>query len=180
MFRLFVALYPPIEVRRSLLKLLAETLPDAANLGRIQPADQLHMTLQFIGDTGERELQAVAESVERSGAGIEPFELIPTRLITLPERGPARNIAIQTDAPGSLIEIHSRLAKRLARSARARASDRFLPHITLLRYSGTGVPRRVECDVRAPAFTVSTIHLVRSILKPAGADHVSLLEVPLG
>lgn len=167
--RLFVALYPPTALAETML---ART--SALNLPahRATPAEQVHMTLQFIGDANRAAVGAAAESVERSAAGIGQFTLTPARLLALPQRGPARLIAAATDAPAPLRELQRRLAHRLARSARKNAGDRFLPHFTLLRFSGTGA-RHLEFDDRlevAP-FQIDRIFLMHSTLKPQGTQH---------
>lgn len=175
--RLFVAIDPPEQVRRAMLGLLAGLSIDPRH--RLTPLDQVHLTVQFIGDTDERELQDVAESVKRAAAGIGVFSLSPRRLISLPERGPVRLVALETDAPAALLELHRRLAHRLAHSPRAKAGDRFLPHLTLCRFGGEVRAGRVEEPVSLPPFNIASIRLMKSILRPQGAEHVCLEEVAL-
>lgn len=174
--RLFVAVYPPVEVAEALLGLVRaqRDLPKY----RLVPVGQVHLTLQFIGDTEVRELEEVIESVRRSAAGLEGFELAPERLITLPERGPARLIAAQTSAPAALLELQRRLAHRLAKNPRERAGDRFRPHLTLCRFA---TPAQVQLDeaVGVPGFGVERVRLMKSVLKPSGAEHVEVVGVEL-
>src|SRR5688572_27304408 len=129
--RLFVGIYPPREVAEAMLNAMAELKLPAH---RPTLCEQVHLTLQFIGDTPARELDATIESVERGAAGLSAFELSAERLIQLPERGPARLVAAQTDAPPTLVELHRRLAMRLARNVRDRNEERFRPHLTLCRF----------------------------------------------
>src|SRR5262249_14602230 len=140
---------------------------------------QVHMTLQFIGDTGDRELPEVIESVRRSAAGLPPFLLTPERLVTFPDRGPPRLIALETDAPPPLLEAQRRLAQRLARSPRARGGDRFRPHLTLCRFTGSAHPKPLDAPVRLEPFTIDRVVLTRSILKATGAEHAPLETVSL-
>jgi 2'-5' RNA ligase len=172
--RLFVAAYPPLALARDwLARLPALNLP----AHRPTPPEQVHLTLQFIGDTEASDLPRVLESIERSASGIAPFTLTPLRLISLPQRAAARLIAIETDAPAPLMELHRRLAQRLARRARRNpdAPDRFTPHLTLCRFAppAPGVARSIELDAYASnhAFPVESIHLIASELKPTGAEH---------
>ncbi len=140
------------------------------------PRDQIHLTLQFIGQRDDRELRAIVTSMERSAAGLGRIDLTPIRLIGLPERG-SRVAAIETDAPPELVELHRRLAHRLARSTRRNASDRFLPHITLARLKS---PQTIDpVEVELPPFAIREIALVRSVLKPDGAEHTLAATVPL-
>ena len=109
--RLFVAIYPPPELSQQLIETVKQMdLP----AHRLTPEAQVHMTVQFIGDTPARELDATVESVMRAASGLTAFDLTPMELIALPERGPARLIAAQTDSPPQLMELQRRLASRLA------------------------------------------------------------------
>jgi 2'-5' RNA ligase len=170
--RLFVAVYPPAETVSALLAAL-----DALGLGasgRVRDA-QVHMTLQFIGDTPERDLPEIQESMERAAAGIPEFELRPIRLMTLPQGPRPRLIAAETDSPPPLQEARRRLAQRLARNLRER--DRFHPHLTLHRFKSPSPP--VEVVLTLAPFRVSHILLMRSILRPAGAEHAEICRAAL-
>jgi len=173
--RLFVAVYPPAEAAAAALKLLEGVVPLEPH--RTTPVNQVHMTLQFVGETAERELPEVQESVRRSAAGVPCFDLRPTRLVTMPDRGDPRLIAMQTDAPGPLLEVQQRLVKRLAR--KPGSGSRFVPHITLLRFDNTSRAARVDAPVCLPEFVVTAIVLVRSVLRPTGAEHIPVETVSL-
>src|SRR5689334_14963030 len=95
--RLFVAAYPPSSVVEQLLGLVA----DVPGL-RVTAPEQLHLTLQFIGDTLPRELEDVTESVRRAAAGLGTAAVSVQRLITLPERGRPRLIAAEFSAHPTL------------------------------------------------------------------------------
>src|SRR5690606_16844422 len=139
------------------------------------------LTLQFIGTTSPRELPAVTESVERAASGLAAFDLTPRGLITLPERGPARLVAMETDAPATLLELQRRLARRLARNVRKNAGDRFRPHLTLARFPGGGQVPRINDSAGAAAiepFAVRDVFLMKSLLLPAGARHVEVARTP--
>lgn len=183
--RLFVALYPPPSIAADLLALLpALNLPPH----RAVPAEQVHLTLLFIGDTDPRDLRAVTESVDRSAAGLEPFHLTPTRLFTIPDRpptAPPRLLAAETDAPPALLELQRRLSTRLARAKRPGKPDKFLPHLTLCRFP-EATPRPAAVNWCAPIpgeatmFHVEHATLVASELTPSGAHHRPVHTAPLG
>lgn len=175
--RLFVAVYPPLDVARAMLRLMEET-----DLGehRVTPEAQVHLTLQFVGDTAGGRVEEVVETVTRAAGGIEGFVLQPVRLITLPERGDARLLAVETDAPPPLLELQRRLASRLARKTRREKGDRFLPHLTLCRFR-EGVQReRVVREVAMEAFAVREALVMRSVLHAGGSDHAEIGRVSLG
>lgn len=177
MLRLFAGVYPDAPWAGEALRLLELVrLPPRA---RPTPAQTLHLTLQFIGDTADKDLPSVIESVERCAAGIGAFELTPSRLIALPARGDARLIALELDAPPNLTEIHRRLVSRLARRPRADHGERFLPHMTLCRFEPTGPPEGLPRAVDMAGFRVAELVVMRSILHPSGASHSPLRRVPL-
>lgn len=166
--RLFVACYPPADAAHGLLESLEEIdLPRH----RHTPVEQVHLTIHFIGETPVGDLTNVSESVQRSAAGLEAFLLTPRRLVSLPEKGAARLIAVETDAPAGLLEIQRRLVRRLARNPRKRTGDRFLPHLTLCRFKAPTRMARVEHEIDCPSFRVSRIALMRSTLTPGGVEH---------
>lgn len=176
MLRLFVAAYPDAPWAAEALRLLdTVALPPRT---RRTPSDALHLTLQFIGDTAEKDLAVVIQSVERCAAGLSTFDLAPTRLIALPERGSARLIALELDAPPTLVELHTRLASRLARNPRA-PKTKFLPHLTLCRFEPTAAPPGLPRDVQLSPFRVGEVLVMRSNLGPAGAIHAALRPVTL-
>jgi RNA 2',3'-cyclic 3'-phosphodiesterase len=181
MLRLFVAAYPPPEVANRLLDALPIALPEHKKV----PADQVHITLAFLGERRPNALPDIEESVAASCRGVRPSILRVQRLMTLPEnKGPARLIAAETDAPGPLYEIHQRLMKRLA--IRDRKDTDFIPHLTLCRFSGPGAdytlstPAHTIPALADLAFVIDAIHLVRSVLHPLGARHHRLRSFPVG
>jgi RNA 2',3'-cyclic 3'-phosphodiesterase len=173
--RLFVAVYPPPGDAMGMLALLeGMDLPKH----RVTPVEQVHMTLQFIGDRHERELDEVIESVERSAAGIGAFQLTPRAIVSLPERGSARLLAVETDAPAGLMEIQRRLAHRLADPTR-RSRGSFLPHMTACRFADETRMPRLNRPVELGAFEVNEIRLIKSVLRPGGALHAPVHGVRL-
>jgi 2'-5' RNA ligase len=176
-FRLFVAAYPTPQAAEAMLDELRRL---ALARHREVPAPQVHLTLQFIGERATRELDEIIESIERSCAGVGSFGLTPRSLIMLPERGAAKLVAAETDAPAQLLEVHRRLAHRLAREPRSNAADRFLPHMTLCRFAHGERPRRMAHPLDLPRFVVQHIALMRSMLKPGGAEHAEVAAFPLG
>ena len=174
--RLFVAIYPPRALARTLLDALADLdLPQH----RLTPLEQIHLTLLFIGDTPPRQVEGTIESARRATGGLEPFELTPLRLMALPKRGPSRLIAAETDAPTTLIELQRRLATRLAHNPRKDPGGRFRPHLTLCRFKKPSRIGAVDQGLSVTAFAVSRLLLMRSSLTPRGAEYHEVASTPL-
>lgn len=174
--RLFVALYPPVEAARALIDDVERADLPPHKLVR---DDQVHLTVQFIGDTAVRDMDDVIESVRRSASGIGRFSLAIERFMMLPEGGPARLIAAETSAPPPLLELHRRLAHRLARNPRERAGDHFLPHMTLARFASPAHTRPEPWPSADRVFEIHEVMLMRSTLHAGGAEHHIVERVPL-
>jgi len=175
--RLFVAAYPSHESARAMLKALEKL---SAPPHKVTPREQVHLTIQFIGDVPVRDLEATTESVQRAASGLERFMLQPRRLISLPERGPARLIAAETDAPASLMELQRRLAIRLASHVREKDDRPYRPHLTLCRFRAPVMRFTLEEVVDIEGSEVSRIVLMRSALSPTGAQHHEVMTCELG
>ncbi len=169
--RLFVGVYPQVEVAARMVGLLEGVVLPAH---RVAAVEQVHMTVHFVGDVDTRQMDEVRESVERSVAGLGSFWLKPRRLVVLPEKGPGRLVALEMEEDATLMEIHRRLVHRLARSKKQREEGRFWPHITLARFvqqTVVGVVEGVEREVEMEAFEVGAVRLMQSVLKNEGAEH---------
>ncbi|MBL8759962.1 MAG: RNA 2',3'-cyclic phosphodiesterase [Phycisphaerae bacterium] len=175
--RLFIAAYPPPEVVSPLL-----SAADLLALGSLKPSppDQVHLTLVYIGDTDERQLDDVIESMHRAAAGFAPISVDVSRLIALPERGAARLIAAELTSPPTLVELQKRLVQRLTRTKPSH--DRgFLPHLTLARFPGTGVALdRRAWEPPGASFSITDLRLMSSVLATSGAVHCERARCNLG
>lgn len=174
--RLFAAVYPPAEAARAMLGLL-----DGRELAphRRVAAEQVHVTVHFIGDVLGRDLEGVKESVRQAASGFGAVTLMPRRLVSLPERGTARLVALELDATAGLAEMHRRLVTRLSRRARGERRGAFLAHATLCRFEHGVNGTRVEEGVEMLGFVVDELRLMRSVLRPGGAEHALVEGVPL-
>ena len=174
MARIFVACYPPPATARTLLAELGELeLPEH----RPTTVDQLHLTLQFVGNVHPKQLEALVETVERAAAGVRSFRLEPDRLTQLPQSGPARLVAALAPAPSALLELHKRLASRLLKPGRGAKS--FLPHLTLARFGTPQAGFQLDHGLELEGFEVDEIAVMESRLRPEGAEHRCLKRVGL-
>lgn len=164
--RLFVAVYPTPEAAKALLAALRGAKLPAH---RLVPADQVHLTLRFIGSVPADELVLYAEGVGSAAEGMACFSLAPQKLIALPPHRPARLIAAEVDLPVELRQLHDRVSARIP--AEREESGRFLPHMTLCRFKEPARVPPIEAALRVAPFAVSEIALVRSTLGPGGAVH---------
>ncbi len=174
--RLFVGIYPPPDAAERLLAMLdGLTLPRC----RATAVEAVHLTVQFIGAVAVSDLEQTSESVDRSVAGLPSFSMSLERICTLPERGPARLIAAVGDLPAELLEMHRRLVQRLARNVLPREKQRFLPHMTLGRFSSPVRLPPIDQPIEGMTFPVTAVRLMKSTLRPEGAVHAEVRLWPL-
>lgn len=176
--RLFVAL-PPSEPARAALASLADGLARA----RWTPAEQLHLTLRFIGDVTEDQKEAVREALARvTGA---PFPLGVEGVGRFPPRG---NPGVVWAGVGNghpfLHRLRQQVDDRLLASGVPFELTPFVPHFTLGRVREAH-PATVEQwlkrhrDFAGPVWRVETFHLMASDPAPGGVTHRVLETFPL-
>lgn len=173
--RLFVAAYPHPELAAE-LDLHLRACPHAP--GRNVPAEQIHLTLQFIGDRAERELPATIESVERACAGLADLSVEMDRVTPWP---PDRRtmIVARGAASAGVLELHRRLAHRLSRDSRREPPDRFEAHLTLRRLQPGHSLEPFERTFGPVTMAIREVHLVKSVLRPSGAVHEAVRVVSI-
>lgn len=173
MLRLFVALELPADVRAA----LAEWADAAAPAGmRRVPADNLHVTLAFLGARPETDVDAAAAVM--SSVARRVGKLIVEEPIWLPVRRPGV-LAVALRARPPLAELHADLVAGLADAIGFAPERRALrPHVTVAR-----VRRGERLDAArvepppALGFAPEALVLYRSQTGPAGVRYEPLARV---
>jgi 2'-5' RNA ligase len=132
--RLFLAIEPSGEARSAITGVLAratEALGPAAKAVRWIPPENLHLTLQFLGEVDPVRLEPLAAALQPPAA-IEPFPVSLDRFGLFPPAGPPRTIwlGVQNGA-ASVREVHAELGRRLASLRFDLETRPFTPHLTL-------------------------------------------------
>jgi 2'-5' RNA ligase len=191
--RLFVALDLPQRVREGLVAWQREALTDPA----LRPvgAEALHVTLCFLAYQPEREIERIAEAM-RSVAPRPVMASFKEEPVAVPPKRP-RLFAVNAESEGA-VALQAELSDRLQAERFYRPEKRpFWPHVTVARIKASkrsvserrgrrrGSPMRVEappgplpaglCD----PFGAVRVTLYRSLLRPTGAEYVSLAALDL-
>jgi len=187
-FRLFVALEPPGPLRRQLAALAAELRRlggRAAAEVRWVPPEQIHLTLQFLGNAPEERLPEVQRAVEQAAAAAAPLHLLVRGAGGFPSARRPR--VLWAGVEGDLAPLAG-LARELGRSLAPLGfppEERpFSPHLTLGR-AGEGVPGLAGAlaavrDRDLGTWRAAEITLFRSHLSAAGARHEPLSKAAMG
>src|SRR4051794_23289905 len=129
--RTFVAVPVPDSLHAKLTRLQSLLAADHPAV-RWSIATPFHVTLAFLGDVADTELNKVCRAVEEAAADFPPLDLRIEGLGVFPNPGQARVIWIGLTGPGlpGLRDARASLASRLA-AAGYPCDDQFHPHITL-------------------------------------------------
>lgn len=131
--RLFFAIELPGEVREHLIHWRAAQFPPEA--GRPVAADNLHLTLAFLGDVSaekQHALTQLAGRIRQPGFTLkldDAGQWLRSRVVWLGMRQP----------PRGLLQLANMLRAQAARSGCHQSPQPFHPHITLLRDAGHAV-----------------------------------------
>ena len=181
--RLFVALEIPSAVRENLAALIEELrAADAAatkNKARWVRAENLHVTLKFIGnvDVGKLDtIRAALGEVSASGA----VELRFRGVGFFPNEKRPRVLWAGIVASPNLEPLAAGVDARLEKLGIARETREFAPHLTLARFDPPGITEKLRAAARANtarefgAVSTGEFHLFESKTRPTGAEYTRL------
>jgi len=182
--RLFLAIPLPLDLAARAFEILPITLPA---LRRVK-AENLHITLAFLGHTPDENLDDVAAAAREGALPVSPFRLSFDRAGRFPDRGRPRVVWLGiAEGEASVVELGAGVYAGL-RSRGLRFDDRPLaPHLTLARVAEDAslaeaktVGAAVETmPVPSLHFDVTEIAVVQSVLSPKGPRYTALATVPL-
>jgi RNA 2',3'-cyclic 3'-phosphodiesterase len=187
--RLFLALPIPAEVKVGLSAAQNELRrllpPRAASWKR---AENMHLTLRFLGDVDSSQVEALTASVTAVTTGFGAMPLLAERLGAFPDlRYPRVVWAWAHDAAERLAELQRRVATAANRFTPEPAEERFTGHITLARIKQI---KRPQAEVIASflqravnrhfgEWAADHLELIRSELSPDGSRYSCLANFPL-
>jgi 2'-5' RNA ligase len=163
--RLFIAVYPPIEVVDALAAL---PRADADGVRWVQP-DQYHVTMRFLGNADEASAAAALDAAVRS--------IAPAHVVLGPRVSRLGRNVVCVPARG-LERVADAVAVATATLGEPPDPRPFRGHVTLARLRG-----RAACGLAGvrfdASFDVSELQLVDSVTRPAGAEHTVVCSFPL-
>lgn len=169
--RLFCALRLPVETVRRLTAWQGGSL----SCGRVVAAEQLHVTLAFLGARPAGELAAIARELRTAAEAARRPELRVRRYRETRSVG----MLVFDDLDGRAAALAEDLHRRLERlGAYERERRLWLPHVTVLRFRER--PRLEPPLPDLGAVCPSEAAVYHSVLRPGGAQYEVLESVALG
>lgn len=175
--RSFIALPLPEEVCEALSD-IAHSLP----IGRPVPEENLHLTLAFLDDLSQSDLERTHETLDTLSA--PPVTLRLAGLELFGGKAPALMAIRATGAEA----LHTTVTRAVARAGLTLPRRRFRGHVTLTRFprrmdpgqlSKIGRFLEVMAAIQLPDITVDTMGLYSSHLHSDGARYDLLADYPL-
>lgn len=162
--RMFIAVELSREARAFVIRRCRE-LMGVAESGRFTSPDNFHITLCFLGESGD--LMGAVGAMKRAVCGIRQFSLYAGEYSAFEHSGRKTAILTVGGDLGELNILHESLVAALTDAGFALERRRYTPHITLAR-SVTGEARLTEGET-GPAFMVRSITLFESARGRDGA-----------
>ncbi len=133
--RTFLAVPLPDTIVSAMTR-LRETLETEIPGVRWVASGQYHLTLAFLGDVRNTDLERIARATEEAGAGFEPIELRVEGLGAFPNPSRMRVlwVGMSGSGIGELMALQQALVRELGRVGYRPDDQRFTPHVTLARF----------------------------------------------
>jgi 2'-5' RNA ligase len=188
--RAFVSIDLPSEVLQCLEDVRLNLTQDLGKAPiRWVPVKNIHITLKFLGDVSESNIDMLTDILASTAGGIKPFEISIGGLGVYPKPHRPRIIWVGVEAPPELMVAQRSIEAEMARLGYAPEKRPFSPHLTLGRVSrdSTNHDVRKIADVLKShtvgylgSARVKELKLYRSDLRPSGAVYSCLFSAPLG
>ncbi len=163
----------------------ARTLRAAPGGGEVRwvRAENLHVTLRFLGDVAPGAIPGLVDSVAEHAAGVSGFQLALGEARPFPSARRPRVVIVEVAPEAPLAALAAAVERGVVAAGFAPEERGFRPHLTLGRIKSA---RRMRFpDVTAPVtaagdpFDVTEAVLFRSELRPSGAQYTALERIPL-
>ena len=183
--RTFIAVVASPEIRRSGAK-IADLLRPVAGDVKWVAGENLHWTMQFLGDLDALEIPVVCNAVTMAAQQLEAFDLECRGVgaFPAPERPRTLWIGAGTGAQ-AMVALQAAIQTKLDRLGYRGESRRYVPHVTLGRAGRNSPPRALTRELAALAefeagtMLVDEVTVFSSQLKPEGPAYEVLARAAL-
>jgi 2'-5' RNA ligase len=185
--RTFIAIPVPEPQGENLLSLQAKLAPEVPGC-RWTASLPFHVTLAFLGDVPNRDLNDLGQAVGSAVESFQPLELRLEGLGAFPSPGKPYVVwaGLTTPDKQRLQDLHKAVVRAAGRGGHGPRDSRFHPHVTLGRiksgpHGGCDLTALIQQhqDWSAASFPVHEVVTFASVLGPGGATYTALHHAPL-
>lgn len=179
--RCFIAINLPASIKEQLGQIQEELRRSQADVSWVKPPN-IHLTLKFLGEIGEKRVERVKEVLAEVVPGVSTFSLMLEGLGVFPNLKVPRVVWVGVkETPPALLELQKAVDEGLAQIGFPKEGRKFSPHFTLGRVRSL---RNLEAlrdslsNLKVEALgdaKVMSLELMRSRLSPKGSEY-SVLE----
>jgi RNA 2',3'-cyclic 3'-phosphodiesterase len=180
--RLFVAIAIPSEVRDALSQLLQD-LRGIAPKAKWVRAENLHVTLKFLGNTDAQKLEEIESALETVRSS-QAVTLDFRGLGFFPNEKRPRVFWGGMEASANLRPLAESVDRCLHQVEFPVEERPFVPHLTLARFDPPGLPPALaeavkkHCSENFGKAIAREFHLIESKLKSTGAEYTTIQSFP--
>lgn len=183
--RTFVACELPREIRSEIGHIQESLKRRRLRLKWVRP-ENVHLTLQFLGDVSTGRIEAIAAAIGQAARAFGPLTLSAKGIGVFPGIRRARVIWVGLGGQlPQLRQLQAAVADGLSGSGFAADKRPYRGHLTIARIKGGIDPRQLAealtqlSDFETPSFEVAEVILFRSQLRPDGPNYTRLWTVKL-
>jgi 2'-5' RNA ligase len=180
--RLFIAIEISTEVRAAFAALIREFRAIAPEAKWVR-AENLHVTLKFLGVTDPSKLSAIRTSLA-AVRSTQPVTLDFRGLGFFPNEKRPKVFWVGMQASSNLKALVADVDEATHKLGFPLEDRPFTPHLTLARFNPPSLHPKLAAPARDNAsrtfgsLTTREFHLIESRLKPAGAEYTTLQSLP--
>jgi 2'-5' RNA ligase len=184
--RLFIGFDPDDILRQEIISLQQNL--EKLNLPLVfEPAEKLHLTLNFIGKSDKSDVGKIGDMLTRVVAGFSPFNLTPAYLETLYQKHGSSLVYLGFSGDTQTLKSLQMELREQLTDMHIPQPGRFLPHITIGRFkkADPSMTKSFMDQIPTsdfsplPAFTVDNVSLYDSLLSREGSHYRRLRRIPL-
>ncbi|MFN8413350.1 MAG: RNA 2',3'-cyclic phosphodiesterase [Anaerolineales bacterium] len=184
--RAFIAIEIPTETQNTIIK---QTLRLKQTLGedvvRWIPAQNLHLTLKFLGDLAPTHVEFVKQGIKQIAESTSSFDMQIGGLGAFPNTKMPRVLWIGLHTPSALTTLQKNIEETASRLGFKKEMRAFSSHLTIGRVKQNIVPQEIQ-NIRRALETiqlgnigtarVNSVHLYKSDLNPTGSIYTKLFS----
>ncbi len=182
--RCFIAVSLPGPLKRAIGDVIGKLRESGADIKWV-PDENLHLTLKFLGETETERVDEIKNMLRKKLSHYAPFYIRIGGVGHFPGGKNPRVIWVGIEEPGMLEDIYRDVENAMEKLGYPREERPFSPHLTIGRVRS---PKRVAEAIKRleefrsmsfDEFVVKEVTLMKSELKPGGAEYSGLAEISL-